>query len=535
MLPAQTTEVRLQTPSIDLDRWGSDFIGFAALLDVIDKGGQRVKLRPNAIQTAFEVSRGARDIVLKPRQVGLTTWELARDIWFFLTRPGARVVVVCQSDKDDSAVKEISGKLATMFDALKAELGLAFPVRANSATQWTLPGRDASLRIVGAGASEASAQKKGRSGTIHRLHITELAYFEHAAATLNAMLECVPSPEFGSEVTIESTANGLGGVFYDRYQSAKAGRSAYKAHFFRWMDQKEYASPVLPGETVAPANDNERELELAKLGASPEQLKWYRQKVADKGQDLTDQEYPIDEETCWLVAGRLYFDVKRTRQLLARCVEPLEVRPIGREDSFGVLRVFRRAEAEERFLIICDPSEGVGNHPAGAVVLARATGEHVATIHGQFKTWEMARVLVEVAREYNLAKLVVERNNHGVAVLQALVREQHYPKTLIYQSKNHKELGWWSSEVSRAAALESLHDAHREGRWTTPDRLVVGEFLRFIVNKKGRAEAASGGAANDGGDGGGIPHGELVICMAIGQDVLSSPNAMLAALQQRAG
>lgn len=39
------------------------------------------------------------------------------------------------------------------------------------------------------------------------------------------------------------------------------------------------------------------------LRVSPEQLKWYREKVAVKGAELTDQEYPTDPETCSLLSA----------------------------------------------------------------------------------------------------------------------------------------------------------------------------------------------------------------------------------------
>lgn len=209
----------VQAPTATLEQWKDDFEGFAALLHVIDERGTRKGLRPRWIQSAFEVERSGHDIVLKPRQVGLTTWELARDIWYFLTKEGVRVVIVCQSSQDDAATKEISEKLSVMFEGL-ADAGIDIPIATNgeTPTKWILKDRRSSLRIIGAGASEKAAKKKGRSGTIHRLHVTELAFFEYAQATMNAILECVPGKEYGSEIVIESTANGAAGAYFEAYQ-----------------------------------------------------------------------------------------------------------------------------------------------------------------------------------------------------------------------------------------------------------------------------------------------------------------------------
>lgn len=499
-------QVRAEKQRRLLERtWRGDFVRFAALLDIIPRDGKRAKLRPNPIQAAYQLARTLRDIVLKPRQVGITTWELARDIWFFLTRPGAKVVIVCQSMADDSAIKEISGKLRVMFDSLR-EVGITSVVE-ESSTKWTLRGSDASLNIIGAGASLASAAKKGRSGTIHRLHITEIALFEFARETLNAILECVPGPEYGTEVVLESTAKGAEGAFFDEYQKAKAGKSGYRALFFSWLEQLEYRTELALGERIVPENDREREL-VEKHRATPEQIKWYRAKVVEKGQDLVDQEYPSDEERCWLTFGRLFFDVERTKALIATTRAPIETRAVGTQGSQGNLRVWKAPQPGRQYVIAADPSEGVGGDPGAGVVLDRGTGEHVATIHGQFSTWEMARILATVGREYFNALIAVERNNHGHAVLQGLIREQKY--TYVYVAPDGRP-GWVNTGPARSSALDALHNAHREKHWSSPDAMSVAEMLRFIVNASGKAEAAPGA------------HDDLTLAHAIGWDVVCKP------------
>lgn len=504
--------------AFDLDRYKDDFLGFALLLDIVPKEGPKRKLRPNAIQTAFEAVRSGRDYVLKPRQVGLTTWELARDVWYFLTKPGAQVVVVCQSDKDDTAVGQSSEKVVRMLESL-ADVGIVLDFRKSSATQWVLAGRDSSLKIIGAGASKAAAAKKGRSGTIHRLHVTEAAFFEHAATTMNALLKCVPEPETGSEVVVESTANGAAGWFFERYKAAKAGRSSYQALFFSWLRQSEYRTPLEPGEIIEPANDNDREIELLeKHGATPEQLKWYRKQVLDSGSaDLVDQEYPTDEETCWITPGRTFFSKKETKRLLAKTEPPLILEEVGQEGARGTLSIWAPPIENASYVIAVDPSEGLegeteasSGDPGAAVVYRRDTGEHAATLHGYFPTWEMARLVAELGKRFNSAILVIERNNHGHAVLQALSQHgvQKYPEHLIYIDDDGRA-GWNNSQVSRSTALEAFEAVHRTGEWTTKDRGSLEEFLLFIVIR--RKPQAQPGA-----------HDDRIIAHAIANDVLSN-------------
>lgn len=516
-LPVMATEVTVR-PTSDLDRWADDFPGFAALLDIVPKEGSRQKLRPNAIQTAFEVSRSGRDIVLKPRQVGLTTWELARDIWFFLTRQGARVMIVCQSDKDNEAINGISAKIRLMFESLAAA-GVHVPFRSESSTQWVLAGRGSSLHLTGAGASEKAAAKKGRGGTIHRLHVTELAFFDYPKITMNALMECVSNAD-DTEIVIESTANGAAGLFHDSYQDAVAGKTGYRPHFFRWMSQPEYATPLEPGETITPQTPREAEM-VKKHGATSEQVKWFRGKVADKGsQDLVDQEYPTDPETCWLTAGRVFLNVERTKVLLTESCDPLIVEALA-GPAKNHLHIWALPNGRDAYVIIADPSEGIGGDPGAGAVYHRDTGEHVASIHGQFPTWEFARELATLGHRYNDAEIVVERNNHGHAVLQALehgqvviddegntVEGQRYPN--IYVGVDGR-LGWVSTPVSRATAVEAFESAHRTSEWSSPDREALNEMLKFVVWPDGKPRAANGA------------HDDRVMTHVVAQFVLSRP------------
>jgi hypothetical protein len=515
MPPAKkAAQVTLKRPGIDLiARYADDFLGFCALLDIIDDGGARVKLQPNRIQREYDAARTPRDVVLKPRQIGFTTFELARDVWFFLVREGAKVVIVCQTTEKQIALKNIAGKLRLMFDALAAE-GVDLAFSTDSTSEWIIG--DRSLRIIEAGESQSSAEKKGRSGTIHRLHFTETAFYGFAEATLNALIACVPAPRFGTEIVSECTPNGAAGVFYEQYQTAAAGKSGWRAHFYPWFMKEDYATALNPGERVVPESKQEHTLcERFPSEITPEKLKWYRGKVGSSfgNAELVDQEYPTDPETAFLmVKGRRFFDRERTTALLGKTRPPLAT------EMHGAFLVWKRAELGESYVVVADPSEGTGGDPGAAGVYHRRTGEHVAELHGQFPTWKMGELLAEIGHAYNGALLVVERNNHGHAVLQALefgIPEnaekgikgtKPYPN--IFMDEDDK-LGWMNTETSRSAALEALESAHRSGEWSTPDRGMIGEMFTFIVNERnGKAEAGPGA------------HDDKILQAAIAHDVL---------------
>lgn len=503
-----------------VDGWAKDFLGFTKLLDVITKDGTRTCVQASPILSKFESNRTGRDYVLKPRQVFMTTWELARDIWFFMTRPGARVVILCQSDKDNSAPKELSMRLQTMFEGLKRNAPFA-PVLKVSDTRWIrTDGSGAELRITGAGATEKSASKKGRSGTIHRLHVTEVAFFEFAYETLTAILECVPGPEFGTEISFESTPKGAAGFFYEGYNAAKdgspgpgkPGKSGYTAHFFRWFEQPEYQSILAEGEVIEPIT--EREKELVKLYAiRPEQLKWYRQKVADpsKGQAKVDQEYPSDEETCWLFDGRMFFDRDALAKLRQSVQNPVDLK------LAGAFRIWQRPETGKQYLVAVDPSGGVGGDPCAALVLEKETGRHCATLSGQFEPDVFANHVAAIAWTYNVALIVVERSSsHGAIHLTLQKWKRPGQDTLGYPSiyaHSDKKLGFPMNPATRPEVLDQLEIAVRTGSFATLDVEMVKEMQLFIVLDE-KPQAASGA------------HDDRVMACAIGWKLLQIPTGL---------
>lgn len=479
----------------------SDFRSFAGLLDIVNKGGQRQKLTLNEIQRAYCRARTGRDVALKPRQVGFTTLEQARDIFHFLTRPGARVVATCQSMTDHTPRKVLAKNYDVMFGSLE-RLGIRLNWKTKTGSEWVLDDRDASLRIIEAGASEAAAEKKGRAGTITRLHLTETAFYEYADATLNALLECVPAPEFGSEIVSESTPNGAHGTFYRQCKSAIAGTSGFRFHFFPWFSAREYAVPLDEGERVEPRNERERLL-VERYGLRPEQLKWYQRKVASRGDaELVAQEYPNDPDTCFLVSGRCFFDLALIAEAIAGAAEPIAVEDRGR------LRIWQQPQRGSSYVIGADTAEGGGGDPSAALVYERGTGQHVATMHGQYIPWDFAGALVALGRRYNGAAIAPERNNHGHAVIQAMQREHRYGRLYVHHDGKP---GWLTNEASRAPMLDALDASHRRGTFNTNDTAFLGQMRTFVITDSGKAEAAKG------------EQDDLIMGGAIGWAVLTRP------------
>lgn len=144
----------------------------------------------------------------------------------------------------------------------------------------------------------------GRGDTIHYLHCSEAAYYNNAEDLVSGLLESVPD-EPGTEIFIESTANGIGNWFHLKWLDALAGKDDYIAIFVPWYWQLEYTLPA-PSDF----SPTEEELELISLyKLTNDQLNWRRLKIikfAQAGIDGTKkfkQEYPNNSIEAFQLSG----------------------------------------------------------------------------------------------------------------------------------------------------------------------------------------------------------------------------------------
>lgn len=500
------------------ERYADDFLGFCALLQVVPKeGGGRIPFVLSPTQRAIQAARSARMILCKGRQVRATTVEVARDVWWFLTKRGARVVVITQSAENDTGVKDVVYKIDVFLDSLQQH-GYVLPFGRKQSADWSMPSRDATLRVIQSGASERAATTKGRGGTVNRLHMTEMSLWgDYANETFNSITKSVP--ETGSEIINETTPRGAYGFYFEQWSAAVAGTSAYVPHFFGWWLEEDYRRPLDEGETLEPLNDIERG--LLRSGATLEAVKWRRWAIKENGgnEELVNQEFPNDPQTCFLVAGAGFFDQAVTTRLITEATKPERVVPVRTSGGYGEARFWASPDPNASYIIAADTSEGTfdalsvsgesgGRDRSAAQVYEVGSGRHMATMDGQFKPLVFARWLAWLGKAFNKAKIAVERNNHGHAVLLALAAVEKYPA--IFDDRDGKA-GWLTHEVTRTPALDKLEEAHRSGVWSTCDAIILGEFRTFIVNRRGRPEGAHGS------------HDEHPICAAIALNVLTRP------------
>ena len=144
-------------------------------LRIRTREGQLKRLIANPAQQAFEERCGRQNIVLKARQMGITTWVSARFFLRTITRPGTLTLQVAHTRE---AAESIFGTVRRMWEGLPEDLREG-PLRLSRANagQMVFGEIDSEFRI-----SSAAELNAGRGLSVQNLHCSEVSRWPGDAA-----------------------------------------------------------------------------------------------------------------------------------------------------------------------------------------------------------------------------------------------------------------------------------------------------------------------------------------------------------------
>lgn len=129
---------------------------------------------------------------------------------------------------------------------------------------------------------------------------SEVAFWPNAQKHMAGIGQVVPEID-GTEIVLESTANGIGNLFHSMWLDAIRGQSQYQAIFIPWFWEPGYAKPVPEGFML----DTDETEYMETYGLTMEQMVWRRDKIAALSGDINlfNQEYPASAEMAFMVAA----------------------------------------------------------------------------------------------------------------------------------------------------------------------------------------------------------------------------------------
>lgn len=255
---------------------------------ITDKSGKKVRFRMTDEQIEYFDGMHTRNLILKARQLGFTTecCIIQLDAALF---ESAKCALIAHTLND--AKRLFREKVKFAYDNLPAEIKAANPARNDSAGE-----------LVFSKGGSLYVSTSFRGGTLRYLHVSEFgkicAKFPHKAREIvTGAFEAVAIDCF---VTIESTAEGRAGYFFDYSQAAERqqlsgavlGLLDWKFFFFPWWSNKEYRLDATGVTIPQRLTDYFDELQ-AKYGIATDagQRAWYAAKEKTLGSDMK-REYP---------------------------------------------------------------------------------------------------------------------------------------------------------------------------------------------------------------------------------------------------
>jgi len=337
-----------------------------------------------------------RAIILKGRQQGASTYTEGRFYWKTTQNKGEKTYILTHS-------KEATDNLFGMVDRYhtNAPIHVRPYVGKDNAKELVFDKLDSRYQVATAGAKGA-----GRSATLTNVHGSEVAFWENAEKHLGGMLQAVPLAQ-GTEVVLESTANGIGNVFHKQWQMAERGESDFIAIFVPWFWQTEYRRTPpqdfqvsMDPESVPDGELTEAEYqELYNLDDG--QIFWRRMKIrelggGDEGFALFQQEYPATPDEAFQSSQAGNSLIKRKHVLKARK---------STVTSHGQL------------IIGVDPGgEGEGGDPTGIIRRRgrRMFGHQLIT---KLNTMQIAALIARIVKDERPHRVFVDVGGLGTGIV----------------------------------------------------------------------------------------------------------------------
>jgi len=371
----------------------SEYAGVCLRIRTKEEGEQSFAFnRPQKVVDAkvrlqLEQTGRVRVIILKARQMGISTWIAGRFWRAVHLRPSVLGMVLADR-------KKRAEELFQIYDRFRLSLPEGFTVHARFASKNRIAlSHDSGMIVDTAGDVEV-----GRALTLQRVHASEVGFWEKPEEAMLSLLQAVP-PRSG-EVFLESTANGVGNYFHRVWEAAGEGETGWLPIFLPWWIHDEYRRETTEPERrliLATADPWERMAldqgiaweppgpgipEVLEAGArwnaesetwvlAPEQLAWRRDLINEKfgGFRAAEtvprgfrQEHPSTAREAFLVSGNCFFDEEalvRLEELARGPVDRGNLVPVGRQGF-----VFRAAE--KGYVRVWEPPDPGGHYVIGA-------------------------------------------------------------------------------------------------------------------------------------------------------------------------
>jgi len=464
-----------------------------SMLQIENKERQLVPFLLNPIQADMLDNSGYRDVYVKPASVGATSFHLADFYLDNITLSGTVSVIISY---DETSARRLIIKAKRFHQFLSKKIPSIPKLEHKGAEELTWEDRDTrfySIMYI----FTSRSYTLGRGEPIHNLLLDEYGFWvagTHEQVFASAV-QRVPL-KLGTKVKVLSTPNGEDNPFCEMYRASKegtiVGQSVYKNHFYPWFIHPEYimyaADPFcLDGDDIDPLpNIKSDEVLLMKqlmhtygfdeMDAMAK-LRWRRYKKAEiasmrRSGDtvlLFEQEFPEDDETCFLVAGDQAYSSDIITDKIRQCIPSPKVKNIvnPKNGTSAELEIWQDVEEGLSYIISIDPGKGKTSESVGHVWHFEDSYQdkegkdippimrHCATLAGFYDEWEMAEYMKVVGYYYNGAVIAPEDNLDIVSHLRDY--PDLYWREDVRTGRMGKAIGWQTNLSTKPYMVTELN------------------------------------------------------------------------------
>lgn len=505
-------------------------------LKIRDKKSKLIPFQVNHAQRIFNkqidedtrAKKPKRYIILKARQLGMSTFTEGYIYHDTSTRENVNSLIIAHEEKATLNLflmsklfyEECPPAIRPMKKyANGKELVFENPTN-DDYEKFQNPGLRSKITIATAGTSDTA-----RSGTYQNVHVSEIAFFPNAQNTMTAILQCVPDDP-DTFVCLESTANGVGGYFYDMWHAAVNGENDFTPLFFPWFSDPNYTTPFDSKEekkkfieevnatytdASGKAVHTDEWLLIQQFNVTYEQLNWRRRTIANKcggDLDMFHQEYPATPEEAFIASGRPKFNLKSVKEYeIGACdavrqgelVAPNQnyKAPVFTDEPKGNLKIWLLPEENETYVVGADVAEGLATGDYSVAIVLDSKLNVCAKWRGHLDPDLFGKELVKLGWFYNEALLIPEGNNHGLTTIKSILDEEYWNifNTKIYDKVNDeitKKIGWYTTRKTKPLAIDKLAEYIREKFFGMWDMDIILELYSYVIDDKGATNAIEG-------------------------------------------
>ena len=476
---------------------------------ITTKSGNMVRLRLNQAQKKVmkvirylqAQNKPVRIWILKARQKGISTLIEAIVYAYTSQKQNIHSLIVADEKKRVNYLFDMSKLYHEKMDKK-----FQYELKYSNEKKLEFDNRRSHITV-----SSSDDKEAGRTTTLQYVHLSEVAYFRDASKLMISLNHAVPKAA-NTMVIGETTANGVGGYFYNEWKKALKGEIDWYPLFIAWFEDPEAVKPI-EGEFIL-TEQEQRLKEKYKL--SNEQLNWRRDDIKNScngSEELFNQENPSCEEEAFLVSGNCRFNTMCLKKMLEMSVKDgeagrlLEVNKniTFHADSNGKLRIYKKPKRGRVYIIGADVMEGKEIEDVSdeedkrdystAEVLDAITLEQVAELQYKYEPNVHAEELMRLGKYYNNALIGVERNNHGMAVLPLM--KDKYPN--LYKMEyfdedtqvRRKKLGWITSNKTKPLMIDEVDRVIREAESVIHSSHLISELMTYVRFSDGSTGAQS--------------------------------------------